>query len=696
MKLELKDILDMHDKAYCRGQVIREKGADDLIFYAVTQWDDNLLADTELSYRGEFNIIRKAGRQIMSDLKANPVQVDFDPKDESRSDGADILDGLYRSDDRANTSIEAYWNAANETVICGVGAWYLYTEYASLRSGETEQVIKRKPIYEANNNLFWDPNAKLLDKSDAKFCSWLHSYSPEAYVDLVKELTGEDIAMSDSSFAYPQQSYVFPWVAEDKQVYVAEFYYRELVKNKLYKLVDPFGQEITIRDSEFEESIDDITDAGFEIVSEKDVKTWQVTKYIASGERILESTVIAGEFIPVIPMYGERFFVEGQEWYEGVTRLAKDPQRLRNFQMSYLADIVSRSPRPKPMFTPEQIQGHEWMYEQTGADNQLPYYLMNATTANGEPLPLNVATMPEQQVPQSLMIGMDMTRQAVEDVANPGIPQDIADPDLSGKAVIALQNRMDMQSMVYQENIKHAKRRDGEVYASMACAIYDTPRNALLTLPDGQRKRVQMMELVMNEETGEYQAINDISCMEFDVYSDIGPSYTTQKQETQEKLGEMIGALDPSDPLRGILVLKSLKLMDGVDFDDVREYANNQLILQGIKEPETDEEKAMLEQAQQAQSEQQNPAMVMAEAEMLKGQADMLEQQNRQAEIQLSAQKVDQGNYKLALDEQKQQADIGKVRADTVKSLAETEKISGETIGQQLSNFQQFAPQQTA
>ena len=136
--------------------------------------------------------------------------------------------------------------------------------------------------------------------------------------------------------------------------------------------------------------------------------------------------------------------------------------------------------------------------------------------------------------------------------------------------------------------------------------------------------------------------------------------------------------------------------MDGVDFDDVREYANNQLILQGIKEPETDEEKAMLEQAKQAQSEQQNPAMLMAEAEMLKGQADMLEQQNRQAEIQLSAQKVDQGNYKLALDEQKQQADIGKVRADTVKSLAETEKISGETIGQQLSNFQQFAPQQTA
>lgn len=695
-ELELKDIHEMHDKSYTRGQVIREKGADDLIFYVVTQWDDNLLADTELSYRGEFNILRKAGRQIMSDLKSNPVQVDFDPKDESRQDGADLLDGLYRSDDRVNTSIEAYWNASNEAVICGVGAWYLYTEYASLKSGETEQVIKRKPIYEANNNLFWDPNAKLLDKSDAKFCSWLHSYLPEAYVELVKELTGEDIGMSESSFAYPQQSYVFPWVAEDKQVYVAEFYYRELVKDKVYKLVDPFGQETTIKNSEFEEQIDDLVDAGFEIISEKDVKTWQVTKYIASGERILESSVIAGEFIPVIPMYGERFFVEGQEWYEGVTRLAKDPQRLRNFQMSYLADIASRSPRPKPVFTPEQIQGHEWMYEQTGADNQLPYYLVNATTLNGEPLPLNIAAMPEQTVPQSLMISMEMTRQAVEDVANPGIPQDIADPDLSGKAVIALQNRMDMQSMVYQENIKHAKRRDGEVYASMACSIHDTPRNALLTLPDGQRKRVQTMELVMDDQTGEFKSINDISCMEFDVYSDIGPSYTTQKQQTQEKLGEMISALPDGDPIKNILVLKSLKLMDGVDFDDVREYANNQLILQGIKEPETDEEKAMLEQAQQAQGEQPNPAMVMADAEMLKGQADMAEQQNRQAEIQLNAAKVKHDEYRVLLEEQKQAADIGKTKADTMKSIADAEKISGETMGQQIANIQQLSPQPSA
>ena len=89
-----------------------------------------------------------------------------------------------------------------------------------------------------------------------------------------------------------------------------------------------------------------------------------VTRYLASGAQILDESVIAGENLPVVPVYGERGFVEGEEYYEeGIVRLAKDPQRLRNFQMSYLADIVSRSPRPKPIFYPEQVQGYEQMYE---------------------------------------------------------------------------------------------------------------------------------------------------------------------------------------------------------------------------------------------------------------------------------------------------------------------------------------------
>ena len=71
--LEHSEIKKLHDKAYTHNQVTRERAADDMLFYWITQWDDNTLGDSTLSYRGEFNILRKAGRQTIADLRSNPI-----------------------------------------------------------------------------------------------------------------------------------------------------------------------------------------------------------------------------------------------------------------------------------------------------------------------------------------------------------------------------------------------------------------------------------------------------------------------------------------------------------------------------------------------------------------------------------------------------------------------------------------------
>ncbi len=127
-------------------------------------------------------------------------------------------------------------------------------------------------------------------------------------------------------------------------------------------MTDSNGEPFSMRQSDLSEVEDEMIDAGYEDVGQKKIERWQVIKYVASGSEILSADVVAGEFIPVVPVDGERAHVEGEEHYEGITRLAKDPQRLRNFQMSYLAVMVSRSPRPKPIFNAEQVQGFEQMY----------------------------------------------------------------------------------------------------------------------------------------------------------------------------------------------------------------------------------------------------------------------------------------------------------------------------------------------
>lgn len=640
--LDLKEIKEAFDGDYEHNQTTRIKAADDLFFARVSQWDSSLLNESTLAYKGEFNIVRKATRHILADLRANPVSIDFEPKAESRADGAELLDGLYLSDDRTNTTMEAYENAMQEAVDCGIGGWERYTEYESRRDGERRQVIRARPIYEFNNNAFPDSNAKLADKSDALRWTLLEAYSRDGYRRAHQELTGEDT--DPENFAFPEQSYVFPWVTNDL-FYIARHYHRTKVKDKVLTLLDPLGQPLKLLESSLTEIMDELVEQGYEIAGEKKIERWQVRLYICSGEKIMKSYIIPGEHIPVIPVYGERAFVEGEECYEGAIRLAKDPQRLRNFMLSYLGDTVSRSPRKKPIFGAEQIAGFEFMYEQNGADNNLPYLLQHLKDANSNQLPAGpLAYLEEPQVGQAAGALIELTRQAVEDVANPGLPKEYGDKDVSGKAIELMQARFDQQSVIYQQNMKHAKRYDATVFASMATEVYDTPRKVTITLPDGTRKTEEIMQTVLDEETGELKTLNDLTNMEFEVYAKVGPSYSSMREKTMENLERMAEAVKDTDPvLHKALVYKMLQLMDGVNVDDIREYTNKQLILMGMREPETPEEEAFLQQASQ-QPKEPDANTLLAQGEYMKGQAAVMkeqrEAQNDQVDHAIDARKV--------------------------------------------------------
>lgn len=683
--LTIDELKKLHDKAYQHNSVTRERAANDLVFARITQWDDESLNESQLAFRGEFNVVKKASRHIMSDLTSNSIQVDFEPVDEGRDDAADLLDGMYRADSRLNSSLEAFEVAQQDIVDCGFSAWEMYTEYSSLRGESNHQVIRRRPIYEANNTAFCDPNAKRLDKSDAIYWSILTSYSEDAYIELVEELTGrEDHEIKPSNFSSPEISCVFPWIqGESAKFWVTRFYHREKVKDKLITMVDVLGFETTLRESDLKDVMDDMIDEGFEIVSEKVIDRWQVTRYIASGEEILKAEIIPGEYMPVIPVYGERYIIEGEEHWEGIVRLAKDPQRLRNFQLSYLADIVSQSPREKPIFLADQIAGHEDMYSLTGADNNYPYLLQNRFDGANQELPIGpVGTMPAPNIPPALTQSIMLTREAISDVADPGMPQDVADPDLSGKAIYAIQNRIDQQSYVYQHHMKHAMRYDGVVYASMAAEVYDVPRNVSITKPDGSREKIQTMQTVLDNETGEFVTLHDINNVEFNVYSDIGPSYTTKKEQTVDRLTEMRQGLPPGDPLGSALMLTTLTLMDGVNLDHIREYAKRQLILGGFKEPETEEEAQILAQAQQA-GNQPSAEMLLAMAEMKKGDADLMREQRENAKFQIDAINAAK---KLEIDGFGKQTDRIKVQVDAQKVGADINYKRVDTFGKQLDN----------
>jgi len=186
----------------------------------------------------------------------------------------------------------------------------------------------------------------------------------------------------------------------------------------------------------------------------------------------------------------------------------------------------------------------------------------------------------------------------------------------------------DQQSMVYQEHRKYAVRRDAEIFAAMMAEINDTQRKAVMITPDGNRKDVELQYEELNMLTGEIEVKNSLYDTRFDVYADIGPSYESTKEKNKEMLDTMAVSAAQLDPeLARIAMMKRVRLEDGAEMQDIREWAGRQLVLMGIRKPETEEEQQALMAAQEAQASQQDPNMALAMAEQMKAQNGAIKNQ---------------------------------------------------------------------
>jgi hypothetical protein len=323
------------DKAY--NSETRKEAQNLLHFYYISHYTEEWRAALPLKFQGEFDNIKKAGRKIISDLSSQDIQADFSPKDGTDPALSNVMDRLFRTDARKNSSIEAFYNATLEQVPCGIGGWRLVNEWESDKIGDRNQTINRIPIHEFNSCVFFDSSARMQDKSDAKRCHIVSGYSCEDYEDLREELTGEyddDEERESKTGPSPVTSYGTT-VKNGNDVYIVESYYRERVNQVVEFYRDEEGNVYAYEKAEAKKFEATLAEEGKIYFDRKTIKTWKVKKYTWTDTEILKEGYIAGPNIPVVPQYGERVYVDGIEHYEGITRGAKDSARLRDFMYSY-------------------------------------------------------------------------------------------------------------------------------------------------------------------------------------------------------------------------------------------------------------------------------------------------------------------------------------------------------------------------
>lgn len=636
----LESILCRFDADWTAGEEARTEAKNDLFFSRVSQWDDWLSEYTTLQYRGQFDVVRPVVRKLVAEMRQNPIDVLFRPKDGSDPNAADTLMGMYRTDMRHNSAKIAVNVAVREQVEAGVGAWRIVTDYEDQDPTSNNQVIRREPIHSACSCVIWDSNSKQMDKSDARHCTIIHSLSKDGWKAFAEE---HDLDEDDQPSFQSPNDWTFPWVMQDT-IHIAEFYEVEEKKETAYIYQDPLtGDPVSYFKRDIKDVIDDLAERGFVKIAERQIKRRRVYKTLLSSTQIYkDKKLIAGEHIPIVPCFGEWGFVESKEVYEGVVRLTKDGQRLRNMIMSFNADIVARTPKKKPMFWPEQIAGYEHMY--SGTDDY-PYYLLNRTDENSGDLPTQpIAYMENPEVPQANAYMLEAATNAVKEVATLGVDAEAVNGgQVAFDTVNQLNMRSDMETYVFQDNLATAMRRDGEIYQSIVNDIYDVPRTVTITLEDGSEKDVQLMAEVVDLTTGEHQVLNDIRGR-YECYTDVGPSFQSMKQQNRAEILELLGKTPQGTPEYQLLLLQYFTLLDGKGVEMMRDYANKQLIQMGVKKPETPEEQQWFVEAQQAKQGQQDPAMVQAQGVLLQGQAELAKAQNQTLSLQIDAAKVEAQN----------------------------------------------------
>jgi hypothetical protein len=580
-------------------------------FYSIcgAQWEGPLYDQYENKPRFEVNKIMLSVIRIVNEYRNNRITVDYIAKDGESDKLADTCDGLYRADEQDSVANEAYDNAFEEAVGGGIGAFRLRTVYEDEEDEDNDrQRIRFEPIFDADSSVFFDLNSKRQDKSDALFCFVVNSMTRESYKE----------TYNDDPTDWPKiiHQYEFDWATPDV-VFVAEYFKVEEVSEtiRIFRSIDGTEEKYRQEDFKNDETLEETLIAiGSQEVRQRKIKRKRVRKYIMSGGKVLEDAgYIAGNCIPIVPVYGKRWFVDNVERCMGHVRLAKDAQRLKNMQLSKLGEISALSSVEKPIMTPEQVAGHQIMWADDNLKNY-PYLLINPITAADGSTQVTgpLAYTKSAQIPPAMAALLQITETDMKEILGSSAQGEKMVSNISGKAVEMIQTRLDMQTFIYMSNFAKGMKRSGEIWLSMAKDIYFEEGRKMKVI--GRTEDVNTVELMkpMVSDTGEVILENDLSRAKFDVNVDVGPSSSSKRAATVRALTGMMAITD--DPqTKQVLQAMAMMNMEGEGINEVRDFFRKQLLRLGVVKP-TEQEAQMLMEEQQMQGQQQDPQAIFLQA----------------------------------------------------------------------------------
>ena len=576
----------------------RVEALDDLKFAGGDQWPVEIQNSRLLESRPYLTInkidaycrqITNQQRQQRPRMKAHGMNNDSDEK------VAEIITGICRHIENQSDADSAYDNAFDFAVRMGWGYWRITHDYPRPDSFDQEIYIKR---IENPFMVYFDPNSNEPDGSDAEKCLITEVISKEAFR---KMYPGAD----DGGGFTPRgtgdsQS---EWITRE-DIRVAEYFYTERKRMKLLLLSDG---TTCYEDEKPKETV--MQDAGIYVVSKRETIKKQIKWCKLTGMQILEQRNWAGSYIPVVPVYGQQLIVDSKKKKFGLTRMAKDPQRMYNFWSTALTESVALAPKAKFLLAEGQDEGHEMEWNQANIKS-MPVLRYKQTDSEGRmaPVPTRIQPEPPPAGMVTALQGLDGDLKAVVGIYD---PTQLPNGNQSGKAINGMQQQTDMTNFHYYDNLTRSIRQTGRIIVDLIPHIYDKERVLRIIGADGKGELVTLNQPGVDDQ-GVEKVLNDVTVGEYDIVMETGPGYASKRAEAFDSMVQML-SFDPNlMQTAGDLIFRNSDF-PGADIIADRLAAANPMAQIDEKSPVPPQAQMQLAQSQQTiqQLQQQIQAMQM-------------------------------------------------------------------------------------
>ena len=591
---------DKFKAAYDAESENRKEFLDDTRFWRLgEQWPANIKADREREFRPCLTINRGPTfiRQVVNDARQNKPSIRVRPVDSGADpETAKVYNGIVRHIQYASNADVAYDTATDNAVTGGFGYFKIGIKYAGDDSFDRDIVIERiaDPL-----RVFGDPNSQAADSSD-----WNDAFVVDFLTkdDFKREHPDADPVDWDAA-PYADLKGT-PWRGEEDRVMVAEWWSRTVEKRTRVLLTD--GR--VVDEAELPALKDELDAAGIGVKAERTTERFKITHRLMTGAEILKTTEWAGQFIPVIPVYGDEVNVEGKRYFRSLMRDAKDPQRMVNYWRTTSTELVALAPRVP-------------FIGRVGAFNTDVAKWGSINTTSHAFVEYDGETQPQRQpLDGGTAIGaMNEAMAASDDMKtviglfNASLGQQ--SNETSGKAILARQREGDVSTFHFLDNMARAIRHAGRILIELIPKVYTPGRIVRILGEDGTSSTVQVgkppvpgapqPETPPGQIESAIPKVYDLQAGKYDLVVDVGPSFTTRREEAAAQMMELMRAFPQAAPVVGDLFAKSL---DWPGADEIGERLRKLLppAISGVQPPPPPPD----------------PRMVTAEAALLRAKTD--------------------------------------------------------------------------